>query len=168
MKKLTTLLLLISMSAIAQIEISVFQNLDLNRTDIITSVKIYNSGKRPDNWSKQIYAFPLFEYADFSDGKYLRYSAGIGYEFLHNNRATLSPSFDYGIVNKVYNDTADISMGSFQAGLDISYKILPNFKISALWVVTENPTKIDTNFFIGLQYIFSKKYKRRWLAPRFI
>ena len=75
--------------------------------------------------------FPEYEYANLKGGKYVRYSANIGYVFNRFGNFELGASFGYGWIDR--NGT----LSSFSAYGELAYKLTNNFKIALLSQYTE-------------------------------
>jgi len=170
MKHLTYILLLFSALVTAQIELSVYQDAklavigddkgnDAFTTDLVVIPRMYNGGTRAYNWTHQIFVYPYFEYADLQDGRYLRYAMGVGYRFKLPLKINVSPSFDYGAVNRWGS-----SAFSYNLGLDISYQLTKKLAISTFSSITERPhlrvkwgtQKPTYNFYVGATYLIAK------------
>lgn len=171
MKKIILIIFLaIGVTANAQIELSIYQDAKLAvmeddagnspfTADIVTMIRLYNGGNRSANWSKQIFFYPYFEFADLSDGRYIRYSMGLGYRFKLPLKINVSPSFDYGVINRW-----NASSFSYNLGVDIGIKLTKKLSLSTFMSITERTdlkgkygtTKPTYNFYVGLTYQLSK------------
>ena len=166
MKKIILILFLaIGINVKSQITISVFQDVKLAFTedvvgnkpftlDILVLPKLFNGGNRSDSWDKQIFVYPYFEYADLSGGKYVRWAMGFGYEFCITNKIGISPSFDYGIINRW-------GFATFSSNIMVQthYQISNKFSVGLLFSKTRR-TDLDIykegqwvdNFYFGITY----------------
>ena len=170
--KLTTLILLISLTAIGQGTISLGAY-----TDPSLILLEDQHGNTPVTWNglfkvnlegnqikKVGYAYiPIsYEYAALHGGKYQRYSGGIGFNFndLFITKLEIGGFANYGVIIRYDNHT----FSSFEFGGQLNYK-LGRFKLSLLGSLTERKellfrwgtNVIRFNGYVGLIYIFKRE-----------
>ncbi|MFK5981499.1 MAG: hypothetical protein QM499_01195 [Flavobacteriaceae bacterium] len=173
MKKLILIIVLaIGLNATSQIELGLYQDVKLAvtkddagntpfTTDLVFTAKMYNGGTRTYNWTHEIFVYPYLEYADLSGGTYLRYAMGLGYTFRLPLNLAISTSFDFGLINR---PTKSVTTFSSNGIFEVSYKITPRLKVSALNTIAQR-NDLDVmwggshwthSFYGGVTYLIQK------------
>ena len=164
--KTLILFLLIGITATAQIEIGLYQDVKLATmkddasndpftTDLLLTVKLINQGAY-EKWAKSIFVYPLVEYAELNGGTYIRYALGVGYKF-KLNKFNISPSIDYGRIERwggVYS--------SFNGLIEVGYMITDNIGLGLLGGLTQRndlayrwkDKTLTQSFYAGCKYLF--------------
>jgi len=164
-KLLLTIALVIGFTMNSQITFSFYQDAKLAfqndghgndpfTADVTILSKWYNGGLRPDHWSKQIFVYPSFEYADLNHSRYIRIALGVGYRF-RIWKIDLEPSIDYGFIDRWGGTTQ-----SFNALVELTYRLTERINLGFLLGLTERTdllavygtTKPTQNFAFGFKY----------------
>ena len=176
--KLILIFLLLAMSAQAQIELTLMQDLKLATTaddagnepftlDLKTYLRFYNKGSK-HQWLHNSYAGISYEYANLYGGDYTRYAMGLGYTFNFTKRFNGTIGGDLGQTIRWGG-----SMFSWELQGDLSYKLTKNFSLTAAATLVSRPdlkerwgTQEPTySGFVGVKYYInhtSNQSKYAW------